>query len=301
MAILSVLVLCNCKIQDSKTANSLLRAYSSKPEAFESFKLVIYDNSPQSQAVPAEMPFQWEYKHDPDNGGLAAAYNYALQRAVDENYEWLLLLDQDTQLPEDFIYELTRVSEDIGEDSDVVAIVPRVFCNKKFFAPSRVLFGGMHRPINQHHRGICNFQVATIGSGVLLRTSFFQKIGGFSTVYWLDCLDRWIFNAIYSAGKKVYVTDSIIEQEMSILDYDKFMTEERYRNIIKYETIFMKSFKTRVENYFYLIRLLKRTFTLLLTVKNKKYALMTFGHLIRLIFCSLPSEETVEGKRPTLK
>ena len=40
------------------------------------------------------------------NGGLAAGYNYALARAEEAGYGWLLLLDQDTTLTHDFFAEL---------------------------------------------------------------------------------------------------------------------------------------------------------------------------------------------------
>jgi len=186
-----------------------------------------------------------------------------------------------------------NIASGIDPDENVAAIVPKVFHKGVFFSPSRVLFGGIHRPIDVNHKGICDFQVTTIGSGVLLRSSFIEKAGGFSSVYWLDCLDSWIFNAIHSSGGKVYVAELPIEHELSVLDYDNLVTEQRYANILKYETMFMRSYKSRLENYFYLIRLLKRSLTLLLTVKKKKYALLTFEHLISLIFSSQQDEEAV--------
>jgi len=285
MAILSILVMYKCAVEESKTIASLLQAYEQSPQAFGSFKLVIYDNSPESQSASLAIPFEHEYVHNPANEGVSAAYNYALQVAKEEDYEWLLLLDQDTCLTEGYIWAIGNIASGIDPDENVAAIVPKVFHKGVFFSPSKVLFGGIHRPIDVNHKGICDFQVTTIGSGVLLRSSFIEKVGGFSSVYWLDCLDSWIFNAIHSSGGKVYVTELSIEHELSVLDYNNFVTEQRYANILKYETMFMRSYKSRMENYFYLIRLLKRALTLLCTVKNKRYSAMTFSHLLSLAFC----------------
>lgn len=280
MSILSVMVIYNKKIDKAQTAISLTQACINNPDVFSSFKLVVYDNSPNGQTAPPKMPFECEYKHDPDNGGPAAAYNYALQQAVKENYNWLLLLDDDTFLPVDFIEKLNAVSGIV--DENVVAIVPKAHYRGRFFSPYRVLFGGVHRPIDKNHTGICNFEISAVGSAAMLRTSFMQELGGFNTIFWLDCLDSWIFHSIHAKGKKVFVMPLAIEHSLSILDYDMFMTEKRYLNILKYETLFMRSYKTKLENYFYLVRLLRRSLVLLFTVRNKKYSAMTFNHLLGL-------------------
>jgi hypothetical protein len=111
-----------------------------------------------------------------------------------------------------------------------------------------------------------------------------QAIGGFNEVFWLDCLDRWLFLTIDNMGGKVYVSDSIIEHEVSVMNFDKHMNEKRYHNILKYETLFMKSYKSRMENYVFFSRLIKRAACLFFTASDKKYSLMVLRHLIDIIF-----------------
>jgi GT2 family glycosyltransferase len=293
------MVICNKKIDKAQTAISLTQACINNPDVFSSFKLVIYDNSPNGQTAPPEMPFECEYKHDPDNGGLAAAYNYALQRAAAENYGWLLLFDDDTSLPVDFIEKFNDISR--MADSSVVAIVPKAHYRGRYFSPYKVLFGGIHRPVDRNFVGICDFEVSAVGSATMLRTSFMQELGGFNKTFWLDCLDSWIFHSIHLKGKKVYIAPVVIEHELSILDYDKFMSEKKYLNTLKYEALFMRSYKTKPENFFYLLRLIKRSLTLFFTVKNKKYSLITLQHLLALIFHPEKCLEITEQKHPTLK
>lgn len=288
MKILAILVLYNCKISESKTIASLLKGCSYNPEAYDFIKLIIYDNGLDDQKASLTVQFNNKYVHHPENAGVAVAYNFALTEAIAQQYDWILLLDQDSNLPRDFIPNLVTTLSNIEQQSDVVAIVPKICYEDKLISPSRVLYGGIHRPIDYYHRGICNFQVTTIGSGTLLRTSFLQKIGGFNELYWLDWLDMWILNVIHASGSKVYVTDSIIEHELSILNYDKFMNENRYRNILKYEAIFMRSHKSKCENYIYFLRLARRSLVLLFTARNKKYSILTLYHLIDLVFHAKP-------------
>jgi GT2 family glycosyltransferase len=155
---------------------------------------------------------------------------------------------------------------------------------KTIFSPTKVFFGGIVRTIDMRHRGICAFQnVFAIGSGCVIKVSFLQKIGGFNEVFWMDCLDRWLFLTINNMGGKVYVTDSIIDHEVSVMNYDKLMTEERYLNILNAETLFMKSYGSKIENYIFYSRLIKRAVYQLFTVSDKKYSLMTLRHLLSII------------------
>lgn len=281
--IFAVLVIFNCKIEEAKTFVSLLNNYAKNQESFKNFKLIIYDNSLFDQSIPLAIPFEYQYIHDRNNKGLAAAYNYALNQAIKSSYDWLLLLDQDSYLPEDFI---ENMSYDISiiKDSTVSAVVPKMRYKKVIFSPTKVFFGGIVRAIDMRHRGICTFKnVFAIGSGCVIKVSFLQKIGGFNEVFWMDCLDRWLFLTINNMGGKVYVTDSIIEHEVSVMNYDKFMNEKRYYNILKYETLFMKSFTSRIENYIFYLRLIKRAVYLFITVSDKKYSIMTLRHLIDII------------------
>jgi hypothetical protein len=96
-------------------------------------------------------------------------------------------------------------------------------------------------------------------------------------------LDRWLYFTINKMGGKVYITRSVIEHDLSVMNYDEFMTEHRYRNILQYETLFMKTFKSRTEYCVFCLRLAKRVMYLYCTVNNKAYAYMTLSHLLKLL------------------
>lgn len=289
MAICAILIVYNRRVEETKTVSSLLRNFAKSPAAFGDFKLVIYDNSPETRKAALDLPFQSEYVHSAENKGLAAAYNYALRKAAETGRGWLLLLDQDSDLPVDFIAGLARDLPLIEKDPAVSAVVPKMRYKDEYFSPSRDLFGGTVRPIDMNHKGICDFKAFAIGSGCAVRVSFLQGVGGFDEFYWLDFLDRWLFAVINERGGKVYVTDSVVDHELSVLDYDKFMTEKRYANILRYETVFMREHKPPIERFVYYLRLVKRIVYLFFTAGNKNYARMTLGHLKKVL--SVPDSE----------
>jgi GT2 family glycosyltransferase len=292
ISILAVVVIYNLKLEESSTMRSLLETGMIAVEDSKSFQLIVYDNSQEEQSISKAMPFSFSYIHDAHNGGLAAAYNYALRVALKNNVKWLLLLDQDSVLPPDYLSSLRRIDPSIVSDESVVAIVPQVRCSGKLLSPSRLTFDGRTKALGKNCIGLCDAKMVAINSGILLRTSFIAELEGFSSLFWLDYLDYWLFHMIYTMDKKVYVTDSVVEHEMSTVDYNKYMTEDRYRNILESETIFHKEYKTRSDNALYSCRLLFRTLKQLCRVKNKRISYLTFRQFckrvisLRSIICS---------------
>lgn len=278
--LLAVIVIYNKEIEKSKTINSLLSAVNlNRHGIFKQFKLIIYDNSTYKQKISIEFPFKYQYTHNKKNEGVAKAYNFACEVAMKENYEWIMLLDQDSTLHENYFTMISDALEKNHNNIDIVAFVPKIFHGKTMFSPAKVLWGGVHRHIDVSHVGVYPKEIMSIGSCTVVRSSFIFEIGDFNEEFWLDCLDRWLFKTIYSRGKKVFVIDAFVTHELSVLDFNNLMNEKRYINQLKYETIFMKSYKSTFENIFFLVRLLRRAFVLLIVAKNKKYFKITLNQL----------------------
>ena len=77
--ILAVTALYKQAPAESNALCSFLRILQDNPQMAGHFSLLAYDNSPQSHEVSTGVPM--DYVHDPSNGGLAGAYNYALAQA----------------------------------------------------------------------------------------------------------------------------------------------------------------------------------------------------------------------------
>jgi glycosyltransferase involved in cell wall biosynthesis len=284
MMILAIMVVYNQDILSSTTFQSLMGALA-KHDSEGALSLMVYDNSPASQNLECfTSPVSITYVHDPTNAGLAKAYNHALDVAVSDGFEWLLLLDQDSTLPEDFTVKLINTAEMIKADENLVAIVPRVKCLGETVSPSVVKFGGCFRPVDASIMGTSHPQVTSINSGTMLRTTFMKTVGGFNTVFRLDYLDHWVFSTIYSNSKSVYISESVVDHELSIMDYDRLMNLERYESILNAEVLFLDMCRPKYEKYTYMARLINRIKDQAIDRNKRKYLKTTWRALKRILF-----------------
>jgi len=295
MKLFIMVVLYNEKINNSTTIKSILRNKIQINKLFNKVELLIYDNSLQAQNVEIDLSFPFTYHSDIKNGGLSPAYNYAYELA-NLKYDWILFLDQDTELNEKYFIELKKAIKEVDANKDVVSIVPKIFHDGDMFSPAIVKWGGIHRQISLKYSGVyTNGELMAIGSCTLLKISFIREIDGFSELYWLDCLDRWIFKKINDANKKVYVLNVNIKHELSILDFNKFMTPDKYNNQILYESIFMLSYKSFGENIFFIVRLLRRAIYLFIETKDINYTKVSLSMVYRIITSNFNKQKIINN------
>jgi len=265
-SILAILVLYNRELSQSQSGSSLLRILNESPELAKHFSLVLYDNSPQPQTPPgiaASCPIC--YIHDPSNGGLASAYNFALQRAESEEREWLLLLDQDTSLTPEFVLELVQVTGSLHSQSEVAAIVPKLRVNGRIDSPAADLFNQMRRQflrpdqaITQETVGIQQQPLCSYNSGSTLRVTSLRSIGGFPAEFWLDFLDHAVFHALLVNGFRVYVLRSTLVHDASYSDIGS-LPVWRLRNIILARTLYVQRSGSFIDRVLYRIWLLRHS------------------------------------------
>ena len=275
--VLIVLVLYKVTPATCQTLSSLCASVE-KCALTVSFKLLIYDNSPTSSLLAKTIPIPVSYVHDRDNGGLAAAYNTAVEMALKEGVHWVLLLDQDTSLTPEYLMAIDEVLPEIGAEIKIAALVPKLRSGLKVVSPTRVLWGGILRPVSADFSGVAPFETSALNSGALIRVSAIQQIGGFDNRFWLDYLDHWMFNRLHHADHAVYVMDTAISHELSVDDFAK-MTEHRYRNILTAEALFFRLCKSPMEQKFYLLRLVGRAFKRLLGPGGVKFFRLTLHHM----------------------
>jgi GT2 family glycosyltransferase len=264
-SILAILVLYNRELSQSQSASSLLQILNESPELAEHFSLVLYDNAPQSQAPDISASYPICYIHDPSNGGLASAYNFALQRAESEEREWLLLLDQDTSLTAEFVLELVQATGSLHALPEVAAIVPKLQVNGRIDSPSADLFDQMRRQflrpeqaISQETVGIQQQSLCSYNSGSTLRVTALRSIGGFPSEFWLDFLDHAVFHALYIKGFRVYVLRSTLEHDSSYSDFGS-LPIWRLRNIILARTLYVQKSGSFLDRVLYRIWLLRHS------------------------------------------
>src|ERR1700744_2784800 len=132
--ILIVMVRYQTLLQDSKTIRTLGDCFAEDPSLTENFSILVWDNTPITQPVP-ELPFPIEFRHSGENVGVAGAYNYALELAEKRGFAWLLLLDQDTPLPSDFLAGMHGHATRLATDETIAAVAPMVLMGETPVSP----------------------------------------------------------------------------------------------------------------------------------------------------------------------
>jgi Glycosyl transferase family 2 len=231
---------------------------------------LVYDNSPRSNLGP--VPIGWEVVLDSSNGGLFAAYSYAVTRAKAAGCPWVLLLDQDTELPPDFLSSVHESLALAHEKTDVVAIVPIVKAGNRQLSPMLPRLG-WESPFALRDVVETNWLMA-INSGTCLRVDFIESIGGFSKAFWLDYLDHWLFKMIHNMRKGVYVGSSVLQHELSVANMNRGLTVQRYKNVLSAERQFTNCYLPLLWRWALVPRILARALKHLVITRNKRLGLL---------------------------
>jgi rhamnosyltransferase len=186
--ILVVIVLYKRKPAECTAYTGLLK--SEKPPL-----IFIYDNSPSSAAPEASANVR--YVHDKSNSGLGKAYNEGFRIARIENKKWLLLFDQDTIVPADFLRSYFRST--ISAPSSC-AFVPKLMDHNGLISPFRWSFGKGTR-IHSPSEKLSLHKYRFANSGLLISTDAFGQCGGYEENIQLD------FSDIVFGEKLKQVTD----------------------------------------------------------------------------------------------
>ena len=278
MNITVIVVLYKQKLEECSTFRTLAKTLLQKNEYLANIHFIFYDNSPQKQSVESFHQYEANisYIHDERNLGIVTAYNYAYETACQNRSEWLLLLDHDTEITEEYVDKILQL-QNTGES--IAAIVPKINYQHEMISP---VYSHSLRPLSTEKptEGIQIRPVMAINSGSILRISFLDEVGGFNTEFPLDYLDHWIFYEIYSRNYQVLLLDVVLEHDLSVMDYSR-VSLQRYHSILDAEVTFYKKYKTDLYKE-YKLQLFKRFLKQLLLVKNKKIAFYTLRRLFSL-------------------
>lgn len=286
--IVSVIVIYRMVPNESRALQSLQQAASQLPCGCLDLKIILYDNTPGGQ-VPRGIPPGLEYKSDPENGGLAPAYNYALNVAHTGRFEWLLTLDQDTELPVDFLLKLCPAMVFANSLECVGAVAPQISvanCNTSPWVrrPFRL------RPTRfpSEFIGVPAEAVYAANSASAFKVAALRKVGGYDADFPLWSSDLVIFHRLYRCGFKVLVAGHIqVEHEVSVLDLEKRSTPSRYEEMLRAEEAFYDQCMGRCGHLVLISILLHRvSYKLWTTHGNLQYFLVAFRFLLRSVFRS---------------
>jgi GT2 family glycosyltransferase len=263
--ILAVAALYEQEPTESRALTSFFRLVEENQEIASRLSLIVYDNSPQAHRVDND--FTHHYVHDPENGGLAAAYNYALAYAEKNGYEWLLLLDQDTLLTSEFFAELIACTGTLQAADKVGAIVPKLMVRGTILSPAehfvdflRHQFRNSVKTLARDDAGLQRGRISAYNSGSTLRVTALRTIDGFPGEFWLDYLDHAVFHALTASGYMVYVLRAVLSHELAESDLNA-RPIWRFRNVLKAQSLFVQragSLSDRLLYRLWLLRSIRR-------------------------------------------
>jgi GT2 family glycosyltransferase len=259
----AVVVLYGQSPDQSEALSSLLDVAAGRPDAAQRISLIIYDNSPKPHEPSASTSFETQYIHDAENAGLARAYNAALEGAEAQDSTWLLLLDQDTRLTSQYLDELLETSEAVASQSEIGAIVPKLWAGTRLYSPDAPFFRHIRQQfsdklltVEENVTGTVARPLTAYNSGAALRVSALKAIGGFPKDFWLDFLDHAVFQQLHLQRYRVWVMRSVLQQNLSHIDINS-VPMWRHWSVLAAQTRYVLKFGNALDRLFFRWWLLK--------------------------------------------
>lgn len=231
-------------------------------------RVVVYDNSPVGEWGVADENF--EYFAAKDNNGLACAYNYGLQRAVDSGAFLLVTLDQDSVVSKEYIEALGRI--EVEQDSCIAVYCPKIIASGRHISPYYFDWKGFP---HFDDKGVVS---EAINSFSAYSVSHLRSLGGFEEFYWLDALDFSSFSRIERAGWRVGEVPVTVSHDLSVVSGNVPLW--RLKNIAYYESCFLFEYVGFFRIVFGLVRILIRSARLLLNSGCFKSIFSIFGYML---------------------
>ena len=223
-----------------------------------------------------------------DNMGLGCALNKGIKYSLDNNFEWTLLLDQDSVLTENMLEEMVfsfnkmsasqqrqtaaivPVVHDVQSKKEIPSIITTHFLNKKLELPQKDTFVHFH-----------------ITSGSLLKNKIIPDIGFLSEDFFIDYIDYdYCFRIIEAKLKILLSKNAFLMHSMAEHGYRYiFNFKEHEPKRLYYQTknrlIVLLRYGKNFRSFFYedVFRLTAKFFKILILEKHKveKIKMMFLG------------------------
>jgi rhamnosyltransferase len=204
------------------------------------FNLVIIDNSHEKINLN-DIPIKIDYfYHNSNKNGIARAQNIGINFALNNNANFILLMDQDSKPDINMVSTLlTDFHKLLNNNINIAAIGP-IPINSSNNLPYKPRFRNVISFDIDNNLFIAN---ELISSGTLINASAFSKIGNFDEKLFIDGVDHeWCWRAIFNnfqlcQTKNTSILHTLGEGDKKILGVriaisSPFRTYYQYRNYI---------------------------------------------------------------------
>lgn len=210
MKIKIVIVIFKKNLQESQTLLSLMEQNHLEGMGI---KVEIYDNSPIPCLSIEEInilskKYSLTYKESPENRPLSSIYEEVFKDYI--NYDYALLLDDDSHLPANYLSSFFR-QEKNNRNNHVY--VPKIFTYKKLLSPYFTYFI-FSKPIQYKFTGRAN-RLTAINSGIFVPLTYKQSLFKYPKYCQFYGTDSVLFEYFHKQGVNVYVLEACVEHELS--------------------------------------------------------------------------------------
>ena len=189
------------------------------------------------------------YVHDntDNNIKLAQAYNLGVDYAATHHKQWIILLDQDTEVTQTYI----DVAQHFLSNPTTQVAVP-ILTNAAGKQLSPFYYDKNQGPfLRQSFTKRPNWVITAFNSGTIIHIDAIKKIGYFNEDYPLDYLDYDYFLQFDKHNIAVTPLNAILIHHLSV-DTRNQITHERYASILKAELSFAKQLGSKALFYYHL-------------------------------------------------
>lgn len=228
--------------------------------------LFVYDNSPALSELASFKFKQFDitYIHDPLNSGVSKAYNTGAKFGSTKNKEWIMLLDQDTSFPDDFMIKYQEASIKNPEI--------KLFCPILITQFGQIMSPCVYRHkqgqwVKQLNKGVYSlYSFSPVNSGMMINLKAFNQVGGYNESVRLDFADFQFIERFKNSFKMFCVIDLVCRQEFS--GFEKNIVTLKNRFVLFCEGARNCDRCIFSDNIWYLFAVLRRLIGL--TLKTKK-------------------------------
>ena len=191
-------------------------------------KLYVVDNSSIDNKSLLNKNKKIVYIPNFENLGIATALNIGAKRAIEDGYDFLLTMDQDSCFNDNDIIKMIDMIEKYPEDKEIENQFGSNISQIGLFSPLHVVNNDFNIMGEPHSKYDSPLNVMT--SGNIINLKIYQEMNGFKDDFFIDCVD---FEYCMHLKKKCY---NIIRNNSIILNHKlgNYITKKVFKK--KYST-----------------------------------------------------------------
>lgn len=198
---------------------------------YEKVKILLFDNTEDSQAFEVDNNKNIILFKSPKNVGVGGAHYTACQMAEAGNFDFVLFLDQDSQLPSGFINDMISGFYRLKKLHPRLCAIGPTWSDSRFMGVQKI--SRLKNKLRKLLRAP-DLSHILISSGMLIWIPTLKDIGYPKREYFIDLVDvEWCLRASYKKYQVVELTDIQMEHTLGEVKLVRNFPL-RYRNPVRY-------------------------------------------------------------------